>query len=516
MSPRLLRPLASGFNPKSIAGLSLWLDAADASTITVSTGVSVWADKSGNGRNAAQATGGKQPAYSSTINGKNVVTFQGTDDTMQIGANAAFNATSQTIIVVARQNADANQALWYKGDSNSAVGVIMRYRTGTTFWLYQKNDGLAETLAYNANTNSNVNIYSTVIEPANQSGFVNGTPVSTANVTTAYDNNSGPWLGSRRDVGEYLQGDIAEVLFWNRALTAAERDRVQKYLGKKWGITVASVPSVANPEAQDWISKTYVNGGTVSAGTAAAVSAFCDAIDEASIRDRFYRLNLFAGTGLNACLVPLYRGPSRTGTQYGNTTDTNTNFVSGDYVETGASGGLKGLRTSTKRLETGLAPAEFSGHNFHASSYECATSDTSYDTSLGAWRGANSAGFFMGTSDNTGLYDFSTINNAIRVTASPPDGHIVGTQTGNRTGAMFRNGVSASTSYVGGANTSSDWSLVTWGISVFAYQTAAGSFGDYSSARLGGYSVGLSMNGTQAAAFYTAMNAFQTSLTRNV
>jgi hypothetical protein len=515
MNPRLLRPKASGFNPKSIAGLSLWLDAADASTVTISTGVSVWADKSGNGRNASQATGGKQPAYSSTINGKNVVTFQGTDDTMQIGANAAFNATSQTIIIVARQNANANQALWYKADSNSAVGVITRYRTANVFWHYQKSDGTAETLAV-ANTNSNVNVFATVLEPANQSGFVNGTPVSTANVTTAYDNNSGPWLGSRRDVGEYLQGDIAEVLFWNRALTAAERDRVQKYLGKKWGITVASVPSVANPEAQDWISKTYVNGGTVSASTAAAVSAFCDAIDAASIRDRFYRLNLFAGTGLNACLVPLYRGQSRTGTQYGNTADTNTNFVSGDYVETGASGGLQGLRTSTKRLETGLAPAEFSGHNFHASSYECATSDTSYDPSMGAWRGANSTGFYIGTADNTTQIDFSQVNNAIRVTATPPNGHIIGTQTGNRTGAVFRNGVSASTSYVGGGNTSSDWSLVTWGIAIFSYQTAAGTFPDYSSARLGGYSVGLSLNGTQASAFYTAMNAFQTSLTRNV
>jgi len=239
MNPRLLRPLASGFNPKSIPGLAVWLDAADASTVTISTGVSVWADKSGNGRNAAQAVGGKQPAYNSTINGKNVVTFQGTDDTMQIGANAAFNATSQTIIIVSRQTTAANQGLWYKADSNSAVGVIMRYRTGTTFWLYQKNDSVAETLASNANTNTVANVYATVLEPAAQAGYVNGALVASATVTTAYDNNSGPWLGSRRDVGEYLQGDIAEVLFWNRALSASERSRVERYLGRKWGVTVS-------------------------------------------------------------------------------------------------------------------------------------------------------------------------------------------------------------------------------------------------------------------------------------
>ena len=128
------------------------------------------------------------------------------------------------------------------------------------------------------------------------------------------------------------------------------------------------IASGVHPEAAAWRSAVVANGGSVSGSTMKAVSTFCAAIDSAGIRDRFYRLNLFAGTGLSACLVPLYRGQSRTGTQYGNITDTNANFVSGDYVETGATGGLKGLRTSTKRLNTGLAPAEFSGHNFHASS----------------------------------------------------------------------------------------------------------------------------------------------------
>jgi hypothetical protein len=78
-----------------------------------------------------------------------------------------------------------------------------------------------------------------VLEPAAQAGYTNGSLVASATVTTAYDNNSGPWLGSRRDVGEYLQADIAEVLHWNRALSASERSRVERYLGRKWGVTVA-------------------------------------------------------------------------------------------------------------------------------------------------------------------------------------------------------------------------------------------------------------------------------------
>ena len=34
MSPRLLRPRATGFNPKSIAGLAFWIDAGSTASLT--------------------------------------------------------------------------------------------------------------------------------------------------------------------------------------------------------------------------------------------------------------------------------------------------------------------------------------------------------------------------------------------------------------------------------------------------------------------------------------------------
>ena len=122
------------------------------------------------------------------------------------------------------------------------------------------------------------------------------------------------------------------------------------------------IASGVHPEANAWRTAVVANGGSVSASTMKAVSAFCTAIDKAGIRDRFYRLSLFCGTGLNACLVPLYRGPSRTGTQYGNTTDTNTGpFVSGDYTE---SSGLKG-NGSSKYLDTGVAMTFLGTNQLH-------------------------------------------------------------------------------------------------------------------------------------------------------
>ena len=53
--------------------------------VTIGTGVSNWADQSGNSRDASQGTGGAQPGYNaSELNGRGVLTFDGTDDFMQL------------------------------------------------------------------------------------------------------------------------------------------------------------------------------------------------------------------------------------------------------------------------------------------------------------------------------------------------------------------------------------------------------------------------------------------------
>ncbi|NBW85456.1 MAG: hypothetical protein EBR23_01145 [Planctomycetia bacterium] len=92
-------------------------------------------------------------------------------------------------------------------------------------------------------------------------------------------------------------------------------------------------------DADDWVSRVSTAGGSVSTATRAAVTRFCVAITAAGLRSKIWRANAFCGSSLTAALVPIYRGPSRTGTQYGNTTDTNNNFVSGSYTEaTGLTG----------------------------------------------------------------------------------------------------------------------------------------------------------------------------------
>lgn len=278
--------------------------------------------------------------------------------------------------------------------------------------------------------------------------------------------------------------------------------------------------SGVHPEAAAWRTAVVANGGTVSGSTLSAADKFCKAIDSAGIRDRFYRLNLFAGTGLNAALVPLYRGPSRTGTQYGNTTDTNNGpFVSGDYAETGASGGLNGDGT-TKYLATGLNP------------YDAGLAETDFHTS-GYFKDAiNASGVFIGCVNSNasrgvifhpayltlGMYvRFGGLSNSgiENGSLSARSGLLLGVRRPG--GAGFRNGVNINATSVTSGSLAWNASSASPALFVFARNDAQSVPSPQPFAgRCQGYSIGKGMTDSQAASFHTALHAFQTALSRNV
>ena len=112
MNHRLMRPTDSGFNPNSISGLALWLDAADSGAITVGTGVSQWRDKSPNKSLWTQSVGNNQPATGTqTINGRNVLVFDGSNDTLQ--CTDPFTAYPFSLFIVQRVVAYTNFAMHY-------------------------------------------------------------------------------------------------------------------------------------------------------------------------------------------------------------------------------------------------------------------------------------------------------------------------------------------------------------------------------------------------------------------
>lgn len=277
-----------------------------------------------------------------------------------------------------------------------------------------------------------------------------------------------------------------------------------------------------HPEAADWANRVRTNGGSVSGTTLSAVSKFCVAIQQANIRDRFIRANLFCGTGLSACLVPLYRGPSLSGTQYGNTTDTNNGpFVSTDYAETGASGGLTG-NGSSKYLLCGSVLSAVFRESSHMMAYGSSlTSPVAADRLLLGAQGASAAGLVaIQTRDGasvslTRYFSGNNASNPADGTAAGSgfaDGCIVGSAVSSTDARVFRNGSQIGSTVTANRGTGAQTSV---SCAVFAFSNN-GSILGYQSARLCGYSIGLGMTPQQVSSYYVAIQAFQTALGRNI
>jgi hypothetical protein len=272
--------------------------------------------------------------------------------------------------------------------------------------------------------------------------------------------------------------------------------------------------SGVHPEAAAWRSAVVANGGSVSASTIKAVSDFCSAIDSAGIRSKIWRLSLLCGSDLNAALVPLYRGPSRTGTQYGNTTDTNNGpFVSGDYAETGASGGLKSNGTS-KHLDTGFEQSNIALSDIHlsASVRDLEDSFSGERTLLGIFDSNQTDFISLRQALTTGNIEFlaATFGGAaVSVAGASSHSHVMGVRSSITFAALYQSGTESAT------QTASVGSVATSSRAYFVFaRNNNGTANNRTAARIRMYSIGQAIDATGAAAFAAAVAAFNTTLSR--
>lgn len=229
MNARLMRPLATGFNPKSIENLAGWWDFNDTSTVTVQTGISAVTDKSGNGRTLLQTTTNNQPAWTaSVINGKYAAVFDGVNDTL----SASFTlAQPITVFCVGRWINSTNTNQLFDGKS---AGNTMRF-----FILNSPQCALyagAQLSSVNTTLNSHA-VWETVFNGTSSSIVRNGTSIASGNAGTA---SPGGITLSMFGNGSSnpTASEIAAVLIYSATLTASQASAVRSWLGKLYGITV--------------------------------------------------------------------------------------------------------------------------------------------------------------------------------------------------------------------------------------------------------------------------------------
>jgi hypothetical protein len=249
MSPRLLRPVAyGGFTPAKIADLGLWLDASATSSLTFNGDtVSEWRDLSGNGRHFAQATAGSQPnGNSRTQNGKRVIDFDGFD---VLSGNAASlnigrNVAALTLIAVAGSDAGgANRELFNAtrfGGTQARFALINAFDTPVRGVFRRTDADSAALLDAAVASTLTQRLFSLVADYANGDAFMFLDGAAAASSTTLTSNgNTSDTNSDAVNVGNLWDGFIAEVCVFRRALTTAERQKVERALAAKWGLAIA-------------------------------------------------------------------------------------------------------------------------------------------------------------------------------------------------------------------------------------------------------------------------------------
>jgi hypothetical protein len=251
MSPRLLRPLASGFNPKTISGLVGWWDPSDTATVTTASGaVSQLNDKSGLGRHATQTVANNRPSYSGTINGRNAMTFNGTTNRLVTGLESNTLTGFATFFCICRvdsgwSNVTANNKTPLFGrdsTTSNSYGINLSTISGNLALNVQWRGGGFNAVDGPTVAKGTPQLLVGSLNTTTRFRRVNGTAANVALAATAGTNAA---AGNFLTIGEdptqlrYWSDLIGEILVYDRTLTTDEIKKVEAYLGKKYGITVA-------------------------------------------------------------------------------------------------------------------------------------------------------------------------------------------------------------------------------------------------------------------------------------
>ncbi len=243
------------FDPRRIPNCILWLAADRITGLSDGDAVATWSDLSATSNHATQANAGNRPVYKTGIaNGRPVVRFDGANSALDLTSEPALT-TEATIFVVASQAAAATGTLY--SHSYKSGGLYPRYllgyaaaqqlnvaRTndvGDAFNFQEAyggsgDDTVAASTFYVAmavHTAGLAKLFALDGQEQAMTWTFNGSSKLITGLAGAFHKAT---IGARWAAAYdgFLNGDIAEVIIYNRKLNYGERARVLRYLKRKY------------------------------------------------------------------------------------------------------------------------------------------------------------------------------------------------------------------------------------------------------------------------------------------
>jgi hypothetical protein len=228
-------------------GLEAWLDASTGVTVDGSNTVTLWADQSGNGRDAVQ-NAGTGTLTTDEINGLPAVLFNANNETLNLGGSQFF--AYDTFLVFR-----ANNGTGVFGPSWGAPFGQQSGDDNLRTWMFQG----GEDRFWNAESPSAVNWNGRTIGSGGEFDMSSVASSQGANmddymilkVTAGPENNLGVVrsynIGTRMDGWADSRFATAELLAYDHELSAEQENSVGYYLANKYGIATTYVAAPPQP-----------------------------------------------------------------------------------------------------------------------------------------------------------------------------------------------------------------------------------------------------------------------------
>lgn len=208
---------------------SLWLR-ADLG-VTIATGVSSWADQSGNGNHFTQGTGSRQPTVdANTVGGQPSIRFTTANDLVGTAASYNPSAAASTTMVICRSLTSTGSGAFE--DSGSTSGKLIQIgSTSCACWPVGASAAAPGGIA------SGLSLAEVIHSGSGANGLLfrvrNLTEYKTATTTAAFGNNA----TARFRIGYYgnFNGYISEVIVVPRLLTSSEKISMSSYMNARYG-----------------------------------------------------------------------------------------------------------------------------------------------------------------------------------------------------------------------------------------------------------------------------------------
>ena len=230
-------------------GLALWLTAERGLEMDSKGRAERWLDESGEEHHARQDESGRRPRLiRDAIAGHPALRFSGEGDYLSLEGEVV-NSQSNTIIAVAsdRSGLVSHRGIfsnWNGSAGNSTTSLFLGLTgKGTVRFSddYRSEGGIEQpgdafVLAASTGSGGSVILY-------------NGSVIASRSSSLSRRTLGGSYvIGQQGNIdGEYWTGDIAEILVYNRQLSAAELQRVGGLLAEKYSVPFASRGSVRDP-----------------------------------------------------------------------------------------------------------------------------------------------------------------------------------------------------------------------------------------------------------------------------